>query len=80
MAGCPGVNSAPLPITKGVQGGGRNGRQGKIDPALRTSVEQGQYAVDSREVAEAIVRSWMLVAAEPGDGPVRAEEEEPAAG
>jgi hypothetical protein len=49
-----------------------------IDPTLQTNVEQGRYIVDSREVAEAIVRSWMLVAAEPGHGPVRAEEEEAA--
>lgn len=47
-----------------------------IDPTLQTSVKQGQYIVDSREVAEAIVRSWMLVAAEPGHGPIGAEEEE----
>ena len=51
-----------------------------IDPALQTSVQQGHYVVDTREVAEAIVRSWMLVAAEPGHGPVRAEEDEVAAG
>jgi hypothetical protein len=51
-----------------------------IDPTLQTSVEQGHYVVDSREVAEAIVRSWMLVAAEPGYGAVRADEEEIAAG
>jgi hypothetical protein len=49
-----------------------------IDPTLQTNVEQGQYTVDSREVAEAIVRSWVLVAGEPGHGPVRAEEDEPA--
>jgi hypothetical protein len=49
-----------------------------IDPTLQTSVTEGQYKVDSREVAEAIVRSWMLVATEPGHGPVRADEEEPA--
>jgi hypothetical protein len=49
-----------------------------IDPTLQTSVEQGQYEVDSREVAEAIVRSWMLVTAEPGHGPARVEEDEPA--
>jgi hypothetical protein len=49
-----------------------------IDPTLQTSVEQGRYTVDSREVAEAIVRSWMLVAGEPGHGPVRAEEDEAA--
>jgi hypothetical protein len=49
-----------------------------IDPTLQLSVAQGQYEVDSREVAEAIVRSWMLVAAEPGHGAVRPEQEEPA--
>ena len=49
-----------------------------VDPTLQTSVEQGRYEVDSREVAEAIVRSWMLVAAEPGHGPAGAEEEKPA--
>jgi hypothetical protein len=49
-----------------------------VDPTLQTSVAQGRYEVDSREVAEAIVRSWMLVAAEPAHGPVGAEEEDPA--
>ena len=51
-----------------------------VDPTLQSSVEQGQYIVDSHEVAEAIVRSWMLVAAEPGHGAIRVEEEEAAAG
>ena len=51
-----------------------------VDPTLQTSVEQGQYVVDTREVAEAIVRSWMLVAAEPANGTVRAEEDEARAG
>ena len=50
-----------------------------IDPTLQTSVTQGHYVVDTREVAEAIVRSWMLVAAE-GHGPVGSEEDEVAAG
>ncbi len=54
--------------------------RGTIDQALRESVEMGQYAVDSRAVAEAVMRSWMLVAAEPADGPVGAEQEEAAAG
>jgi hypothetical protein len=54
--------------------------RGTIDPVLRESVEMGQYAVDSRAVAEAVIRSWMLVAGEPADGPVRAEQEEPAPG
>ena len=49
-----------------------------VDPTLQLSVEQGQYIVDSKEVADAIVRSWMLVATEPGHGSVRADEEEPA--
>lgn len=49
-----------------------------IDPTLQTNVELGRYVIDTREVAEAIVRSWMLVATEPGYGPVRADEEEPA--
>jgi hypothetical protein len=52
-----------------------------IDPTLQTSVKQGQYVVDTREVAEAIVRSWMLVPAEPGHGvAVGVEEDEAAAG
>ena len=51
-----------------------------IDPTLQTSVEKGHYVVDTREVAEAIVRSWMLVAAEPGHGAFRADEEEAVAG
>jgi hypothetical protein len=50
-----------------------------IDPTLQTSVTQGHYEVDTREVAEAIVRSWMLVAAE-GHGTVGAEEDEAGAG
>jgi hypothetical protein len=49
-----------------------------VDLTLQTSVEQGRYVVDSREVAEAIVRSWMLVAGEPGHRPVGAEEDEAA--
>ena len=49
-----------------------------VDPTLQTNVAQGRYVVDSREVAEAIVRSWMLVAAEPGHGSGRPEKEEAA--
>jgi hypothetical protein len=51
-----------------------------VDPTLQTSVAQGMYEVDSREVAEAIVRSGVLVAAEPAHGPLRTEEDEPATG
>lgn len=54
--------------------------RGTIDPVLRESVEMGQYAVDSRAVAEALMRSWMLVSAEPVDRPVRAEQDEAAPG
>jgi hypothetical protein len=50
-----------------------------IDPTLQTSVEKGHYIVDSREVAEAIVRSWMLVAGETGYGSGCVEEDEAAA-
>src|SRR4051794_26342535 len=66
------------PITRGTEVRGMTARG--IDPTLQTSVTQGQYEVDSREVAEAIVRSWMLVAAEPGQGAVRAGEEGAAPG
>jgi hypothetical protein len=55
-------------------------RRRGIDPTLQTSVEKGQYIIDSREVAEAIVRSWMLVAGESGYGSAGAEEDEAAAG
>ena len=51
-----------------------------IDEALRTSVERGLYEVDSSAVAEAVLSSWMLVAAEVPDGAVRADEEQAAAG
>jgi hypothetical protein len=50
-----------------------------IDPTLQTSVEKGHYIIDSREVAEAILRSWMLVAGEAGYGSAVAEEDEAAA-
>ncbi len=49
-----------------------------IDPTLQTTVEEGEYLIDSREVAEAVLRSWMLVAPESGHGPIGAEEDEPA--
>jgi hypothetical protein len=54
--------------------------RGKIDPSLRESVELGEYAIDSRQVAEAVMRSWMLVAAEPTDGPVGTEHDEAVSG
>lgn len=49
-----------------------------LERALRQSVELGKYEVDSHAVAEAIVRSWMLIAAEARDRAVRADEEKPA--
>ena len=66
------------PITPAAQGGVPRCQAGGIDPSLQLTLEQGEYEVDSREVAEAIVRSWMLVAAEPRHGALRAEEEETA--
>lgn len=49
-------------------------------PALRDRLERGQYVVDSRAVAEAMLRSWMLVAAQARNGPVPAEKSQPATG
>ena len=51
-----------------------------IEPELRTNLELGKYEVDTRAVAEAILRSWMLIAAEARDRAVRAHEEKPATG
>jgi len=50
-----------------------------IDPTLQLSVEREEYVVDSSAVAEAIVRSWMLVASEPVYGTVGVEQDEAAA-
>jgi hypothetical protein len=47
-----------------------------IDPTLQVSLERGQYEVDSREVAEAVLRSWMLVAPEAGQRSLGTEEDE----
>ena len=51
-----------------------------IDPALRRSVERGVYVVDSRAVAEAMVRLRVLVAREARNGTLRAEKNQPAPG
>ena len=82
MAGCPGLTTLSIcqvpvvPITGAdTEVGGMAGRE--IEPALRSSVEHGKYYVDSRAVAEAIMRSWVLIAAEAGDRAVRAHEEKP---
>lgn len=50
-----------------------------IDPTLALSVEREEYEVDSSAVAEAILRSWMLVAPEPGYGSAVVEQDEAAA-
>jgi hypothetical protein len=70
--------AALRPITRDTEVRGMAGRG--VDPTLQTSVAQGMYEVDSREVAEAIVRSGVLVAAEPAHGPLRPQEDEPATG
>jgi hypothetical protein len=49
-----------------------------MEPGLRSNLERGKYEVDSHAVAEAILRSWMLIAAEARDRAIRAEEEKPA--
>jgi hypothetical protein len=51
-----------------------------IDPALRRNVERGQYEVDARAVAEAVLRSWMLVATQARDRAVRTDKAQPATG
>jgi hypothetical protein len=51
-----------------------------IDPELRLRVENGEYVVDSRAVATAILRSGVLVAAQTGDGATRSEENQSATG
>ncbi len=51
-----------------------------VDEALRRSVEKGEYIVDSRAVARAILRSGVLVAAQAGDGAAGAEKDQSATG
>ena len=51
-----------------------------IDPELRLRVENGEYVVDSRAVATAILRSGVLVPAQPGDGAAGSEENQFATG
>jgi hypothetical protein len=51
-----------------------------VDPTLRRSVEKGEYVVDSRAVATAILRSGVLVAAQTGDGSAGSEENQSATG
>jgi hypothetical protein len=50
-----------------------------IDPTLLSSVERDEYVVEPSVVAEAVLRSWMLVAPEPFHGSFRADQDEAAA-
>jgi hypothetical protein len=65
---------------RGVQEGGDNMTCRGIDPELRLRVENGEYVVDSRAVATAILRSGVLVAAQTGDGAAGSEENQSATG
>ena len=51
-----------------------------VDSALRRSVERGEYVVDLRAVAMAILRSRVLVATQTKHGTGRPEKNESAAG
>jgi hypothetical protein len=51
-----------------------------IDPELRLRVENGEYVVDSRAVAAAMLRSGVLVAPQTGDGATGSEENQSATG
>ena len=50
------------------------------DAALRRTVQKSGYVVDPRAVAEAILRSGVLVAAQARDRAVRAEKNQAATG
>ena len=50
------------------------------DDALRRTVKPSGYVVDPRAVAEAIMRSGVLIAAQPRDRPVRPEKDKTATG
>jgi len=63
-----------------VQGGGDNMACRGVDPELRLRIENGEYVVDSRAVATAILRSGVLVAAQTGDGAAGSEENQSATG
>jgi hypothetical protein len=85
MARCPAFenraarepSSVPIPVV--YEGGTGDGSQG-VDDALRRSVERGEYVVDSRAVARAILRSSVLVAAQTRHGAVRSEKNQSATG
>lgn len=50
-----------------------------IDPTLVTSVERNEYVVEPSVVAEAVLRSWMLVTPETLHGASEPEQDEVAA-
>ena len=50
------------------------------DEALRRTAQRSGYVVDPRAVAEAILRSGVLVAAQPRDRAVPAEKDKTATG
>ena len=50
------------------------------DEALRRTVQKSGYVVDPRAVAEAILRSGVLVAAQPRDRSVRSQQDKTATG
>ena len=50
------------------------------DQALRRTVKRSGYVVDPRAVAEAMLRSGVLVAAQPRDRAVPAEKDKAATG
>ena len=76
-----GVSRLESPADKpDVQGGGDNMACRGIDPELRLRIENGEYLVDSRAVATAILRSGVLVAAQTGDGAAGSEENQSATG
>ena len=66
--------AAPVPIPRGhMLGMG-------IDPALARKLERGEYVVDARAVAEAMLASGVFVAAQSRERPARANYDQPAAG
>ena len=50
------------------------------DKAFRRTVQRSGYVVDTRAVAEAMLRSGVLVPAQPRDRAVRAEKDKAATG
>lgn len=53
---------------------------GGINPALRSQVERGEYVVDARAVADAMLRSGVLVPAQVRDRSAGSEQDQSGAG